>query len=81
MTQPLTTSACCRWFVSQGARTLTNIERLFQELDAKYPNLDPAEFVKELGQLLESLVTNTLDLTSRFAVATADSQLLSVRSQ
>jgi hypothetical protein len=50
-------------------------------LDAKYPNLDPAEFVKELGQLLESLVTNTLDLTSRFAVATADSQLLSVRSQ
>jgi hypothetical protein len=50
---------------------------LFRELDAKYPNLDPAEFVKELGQLLESLVGNTLDLTSRFAVATVDSQLLS----
>ncbi len=52
----------------QGARTVTNIERLFQSLAKTYPNLDPAVFVKELGQLLESLVTNTLDLTSRCCV-------------
>lgn len=50
---------------SQGARTVTNIERLFQSLAREYPNLDPAVFIKELGQLLESLVTNTLDLTSK----------------
>lgn len=49
----------------QGARTATNIERLFQSLASNYPNLDPANFILELGQLLDSLVTNTLDLTSK----------------
>lgn len=49
--------------LSQGARTATNIDRLFQSLARDYPNLDPATFIKELGSLLDSLATNTLDLT------------------
>lgn len=49
---------------TQGARTVTNIERMFKKLAKDYPNLDPAKFVSELGDLLGGLTANTQDLTS-----------------
>jgi hypothetical protein len=65
----------------QGARTVTNIERMFSELVRDFTLLDPQTFVSELGGLLEGLTTNTLDLTSKrhscmWTLITVDARVL-----
>lgn len=42
---------------------MISIERMFAELAAKYPSLDPAVFITDLGDILEGLILNTFDLT------------------
>lgn len=57
---------CC--FAIQANKAVHDVNDLFDHLNKDYPNLDPAKFIKEMGNSLDQLLTDTLGQTNAFSV-------------